>query len=205
MVNPGGRAVDRSANSYNPMKKTTTLLSLIVAVAMLSACESARKVFSSEKTAPDEFAVYSRPPLSLPPNYKLRPPAPGAMLQRGDSTKLMAEKAILGNTVKTGKAPKPVRGSIGVQALLRDTGGMTASSDIRQIINSETSIIVEQDQAFVDKLIFWVDETPYRGVVVDAEKEQRRIQEAQALGKPVSEGNSPAIKRKRARKGLLDF
>jgi hypothetical protein len=187
------------------MKKTTTFLFLIVAVAMLSACESARKVFSSDKTAPDEFAVYSRPPLSLPPDYKLRPPAPGSMIRRGDSTKLMAEKAILGNTVKTGRAPKPVKGSIGVQALLRDTGGMMASSDIRQIINSETSIIVEQDQAFVDKLIFWVDETPYRGIVVDAEKEQKRIQEAQALGKPITESKSPEIKRKRARKGLLDF
>ncbi len=187
------------------MKKTTTLVSLAVAVALLSACESARKVFSAEKTAPDEFAVYSRPPLSLPPDYRLRPPAPGSIRPQSDSAKYMAERAILGNTVRTGKAPKPVEGSIGVQALLRDTGGMTASSDIRQIINNETSIISHQDQAFVDRLIFWVDEKPYQGTIVDAEKEQKRIQEAQALGNPVSEGKTPEIKRKRGRKGLLEF
>ena len=187
------------------MKKTTTLLSLAVAVALLSACESARKAFGVEKTAPDEFAVYSRPPLSLPPDYRLRPPAPGTSRPQMDLTKYMAEQAILGNAVRTGKASKPVEGSVGVQALLRDTGGMTASSDIREIINSETSIISHQDQAFVDRLIFWIDEKPYQGTVVDAEKERKRIQEAQALGKPVTEGKTPEIKRKRGRKGLLEF
>ena len=48
------------------MKKTTAFLSLALAVALLSGCESARKVFSDDKTAPDEFAVYSRPPPSRP-------------------------------------------------------------------------------------------------------------------------------------------
>ena len=43
------------------MKKTTAFLSLALAVALLSGCESARKAFSGDKTAPDEFAVYSRP------------------------------------------------------------------------------------------------------------------------------------------------
>jgi len=61
------------------MKKTTAFLSLALAVALLSGCETGRKVFSGDKTAPDEFAVYSRPPLSLPPDYKLRPPAPGTV------------------------------------------------------------------------------------------------------------------------------
>ena len=69
----------------NPMKKTTAFLSLALAVALLSGCESARKAFSGDKNAPDEFAVYSRPPLSLPPEYKLRPPTPG-VIQPGEST-----------------------------------------------------------------------------------------------------------------------
>ena len=187
----------------NSMKTTTTLLSLFTAVALLSGCESARKAFSSDKTAPDEFAVYSRPPLSLPPEYKLRPPTPG-VIQPGKSPTRIAELAILENSVKTARPKTQIKGSAGLQILLRNTGALTASSDIRALIQQETSIISQQDQAFVDKLIFWVDEEPYQGVVVDAEKEQKRIQEAQALGKPVSEGISPEIKRKR-RKGLLDF
>ncbi len=188
----------------NSMKPAITLVSLCAAVALLSGCESARKAFSSEKTAPDEFAVYSRPPLSLPPEYKLRPPTPG-VIQPGQSPTRIAKQAILKNSVKTARPKTQIKGSAGLQILLRDTGALTASSDIRALIEQESSIISRQDQAFVDKLIFWVDEKPYRGVVVDAEKEQKRIQEAQALGKPVNEGKTPEIKRKRQRKGLFNF
>ncbi|NQU61056.1 MAG: DUF3035 domain-containing protein [Rhodospirillales bacterium] len=190
------------------MKKTTTLLSFflpLAAVALLSGCDSARKAFSSDKTAPDEFSVYSRPPLSLPPEYKLRPPAPGSNRPQIDSTKNLAKQAILGASVKGRQAPKPVKGSPGVQAMLKRTGGLTAEPRIRTLINEETTIISEQDQAFVDKLIFWVDQKPYQGTVVNAEKEQKRIQDAQALGKPINEGATPEIKRKRSRKGLLNF
>ena len=82
------------------MKKTTAFLSLALAVTLLSGCESARKVFSGDKTAPDEFAVYSRPPLSLPPDYRLQPPAPGTVRPQVVSAKYRAKQAILSNTVR---------------------------------------------------------------------------------------------------------
>ena len=188
-----------------PMRKTANFACLLAAMALLGGCESARKVFSSDKSAPDEFAVYSRPPLSLPPEYKLRPPIPGSSRPQGETAKYLAEKAILGGKIRSARKMKPVKGSIGVRALLRDTGALTASADIRSIINEETSILAERDQAFVDKLIFWVDDKPFKGTVVDAEKEQRRIQKNQALGRPVNEGDTPGIKVKRGRKGLLNF
>ncbi len=178
---------------------------MVGAVALLSACESARKAFSGDKSAPDEFAVYSRPPLSLPPEYKLRPPKPGAKFQRGDSTAALAKQAIIGQTVNRRSPPKVIEGSPGVLALLRETGGLTATPGIRATINEEAAIFSSQDQAFVDKLIFWVDESPEGGTIVDAKKEQKRIQRNQALGKPITEGESPEIKVKRARKGLLNF
>ncbi|MBR82941.1 MAG: beta-barrel assembly machine subunit BamF, partial [Magnetovibrio sp.] len=40
----------------------------------LVGCDSVRKSFGGGKNAPDEFVVYKRPPLSLPPEYGLRPP-----------------------------------------------------------------------------------------------------------------------------------
>ena len=135
------------------MKKTTAFLSLALAVALLSGCESARKAFSGDKTAPDEFAVYSRPPLSLPPNYRLRPPAPGTVRPQVDSAKYRAEQAILSSTVRKGGVAKPLKGSTGLMALLRDTGALSATPNIRAIINEETSILSSQDQAFVNKLI----------------------------------------------------
>lgn len=191
--------------SMKPMKKTALLICLMMAGTLLAGCDSARKVFGNEKSGPDEFAVYSRPPLSLPPDYRLRPPVPGTGRPQEQNTQNIAERAMLGKTLKASRNRKPVRGSIGVQALLRDTGGLNASPNIRTILNEETSILSVKDQAFVDRLIFWVDEKPSAGTVVDARKEQQRIRENQALGKPITEGETPQIKRKRSRKGLLDF
>ena len=54
-------------------------------------------------------------------------------------------------------------------------------------------------------MIFWVDDKPYEGSVVDAEKEQKRILENQALGKTITNGETPKIVRQRSTKGLLDF
>jgi len=187
------------------MRKTPFFLCLAGAVALLSGCESARKAFSSDKTAPDEFAVFSRPPLSLPPQYKLRPPKPGKTFLRGEDTSIIAKRAVLGQAVKRQVPPLPAQGSPGVIALLRETGGLNATSDIRATINEETSILSTQDQRFVDKLIFWVDEKEEGGTVVDARKEQKRIQETQALGKPITEGKTPEVKIKRGTKGLLNF
>ena len=186
------------------MKKATTFLCMVGAVALLSGCESARKAFSNEKSGPDEFAVYSRPPLSLPPEYKLRPPKPGEKFQRGGSSVAIAKQAILGRAANR-RPPPRAEGSPGVIALLRETGGLTATPDIRATINEEASILSSQDQVFVDKLIFWIDEEPEGSTIVDAKKEQKRIQRNQALGKPITEGESPEIKVKRGRKGLLNF
>lgn len=52
------------------MKKIVIILAL---TAMLGACGSVKKTLGIEKEAPDEFMVMSRAPLSLPPEYDLRP------------------------------------------------------------------------------------------------------------------------------------
>ena len=38
-----------------------------------------------------------------------------------------------------------------------------------------------------------------------AKKEQKRIQNAKALGKPITEGKTPDVIIQRSRKGFLDF
>ena len=49
----------------------------LLAVLVAGGCEGARKAIGLDKAAPDEFSVYTRAPLSMPPEYGLRPPAPG--------------------------------------------------------------------------------------------------------------------------------
>src|SRR5690348_17094840 len=44
----------------------------------LGGCSDIRKALGYDKSIPDEFAVVSRAPLAIPPDYSLRPPQPGA-------------------------------------------------------------------------------------------------------------------------------
>ena len=173
----------------------------------LAGCDSVRKSVGGGKNAPDEFVVFKRPPLSLPPEYGLRPPAPGESRPQKISPLDQAREAVLGkNTAQPGRTKTTANaGSPGLQALITRTGADKAEPDIRRLVNQESSVLVDEDQLFVNKLIFWVDDKSMPGTVVDSKQEQKRIMSNQALGKPVNEGKIPEVKRKQARKGLLDF
>lgn len=45
---------------------------------LLAGCSDFKKSVGLEPTMPDEFAVESRAPLTIPPDFDLRPPTPGA-------------------------------------------------------------------------------------------------------------------------------
>jgi len=160
------------------MNRYVTLIGLIAVMSGVSGCESIRKATGGKKQAPDEFVVYKRPPLTLPPDFGLRPP------QR--------QQAAPGTTP-------------GTAAILTRTGAYTADPQIRAKVDDETSVLAKEDKRFIDKLIFWVDDVPYHGTVVDPKKEKQRIRQNQALGKKITEGQVPEVKRRSRRKGLLNF
>jgi len=43
----------------------------------LAGCQSAAAALGMTKVVPDEFRVVTKAPLTVPPDYSLRPPAPG--------------------------------------------------------------------------------------------------------------------------------
>jgi len=63
------------------------------------------------------------------------------------------------------------------------------------VVDAETRSINDENDSFVDALIFW-QEQPEPGVIVDADAESQRIRENQALGKPVTEGLTPTVERR---------
>ena len=86
----------------------------------------------------------------------------------------------------------------GEQALLQSAGAVGIDPKIRQEVNQETSQQVAQSSEFVDRLIFW-RKPPEPGTIIDPALEQQRLQENAALGKPVTEGETPVIiQRKKA-------
>lgn len=189
------------------MKRNLILVGLIAVAFAATGCESMRKVVGNKKSAPDEFVVYKRPPLTLPPEFGLRPPTPGADRPQQVQPRDEARSAVLssgGRQAPTNQASRD-GGSRGMSVLLSKTGADAADPTIRAKVEEESSVLAKEDRRFIDKLIFWVDDAPYPGTVVDPKKEQKRIMENQALGKPITEGEVPEIKRKPARKGLLNF
>lgn len=65
------------------MKKVFFCLALVLLSGSLSACSGVKKKLGLENSAPDEFLVTSRAPLSLPPEYDLRPVTDGSSVSPG--------------------------------------------------------------------------------------------------------------------------
>src|SRR5208283_5335621 len=73
----------------------TALSALCLAGASLIAgCGDFKKTIGLEQTLPDEFAVESRAPLTIPPDFDLRPPQPGASRPQEKSADQQAEQII---------------------------------------------------------------------------------------------------------------
>lgn len=156
----------------------------------LSACEGAKKQFDFTKKAPDEFAVMTRAPLEMPPEYTLRPPTPGAARPQEQSTTNMAREAVLGpDAVK--QIAKDNQVSAGEAVILQKTGAANVNPAIRGVVDRETAEIAEDETPGIDTLKKMVgkDVKP-PAKVVDPVAETNRIKANKAAGKPVTTGET---------------
>lgn len=184
------------------------VLMLFGAALILSSCgDSTKRALGLARTAPDEFAVVKSAPLSQPPDFKLRPPRPGAERPGVATPREQARQAIFrgeqDNATQsvrregpsTTAAPQEAvsQRSSGESAFLARAGADGIDPDIRSKIDREASILADADLNFVQKLL---DFKPDNDEVVDAEAEARRLRENQALGRPATEGDTPLIDRK---------
>ena len=177
-------------------------LVVIGVVASLAGCEQTREAFGLKKSAPDEFAVVTRAPLALPPDYGLRPPTPGVQRPQEKSTTNEAQNILL-SKVGSGRQDAPDRKNLskGEIALLGKAGAQNADPSIRDKVARESAVIAKGDDKFLAKLIFWQKDPP-PGIILDADSESRRLRENSALGDTPVKGTTPVIERKT--KGLLE-
>jgi hypothetical protein len=173
-------------------------LSLFAALSLsLAACggESLSDTLGYGKSAPDEFAIVTKAPLVIPPDYSLRPPQPGAPRPQEMELQpsLGAQRALIGEEALSAENVGPAR-SQGEQVLLQETGAEQADPRIRQVVNAETRSLVERDKTFVDDVIFWKKDGPAPDErLVNPVEENERIQQNEAEGKPVTEGETPTV------------
>jgi len=153
------------------------------------------------RTAPDEFTVVSRPSLSVPPEFSLRPPKPGEP-PRGASAEEQARAALLGKEAKPQEtidsiidptsnptAVSPVLESSGStpagDALLKRAGAENAKSDIRDLLGGDAQ---RKDTNTEAKSLFERVSGGKKEPVVDPKKEAERIRDNKDKGKPITEG-----------------
>ncbi len=175
--------------------------SLIAAMVLaLSACSDVKKQLGFTKQSPDEFRVVSQAPLSLPPDYTLRPPQPGIPRPQEGTTSQQAKNAVFRLQQPQAGTLEPKNESdarsLGELSLLKAAGAGQSDPNIRRVIDAETLRINAEGDNFLEDLVFWREPQP-TGEIVDAIEEAKRLRENSALGKSVTDGETPTIERKR--------
>jgi len=173
-----------------------SLITFGIAALALSACSNVREDLGLGRAPPDEFAVVDRPPLSMPPDFDLRPPRPGALRPQDVDMSQHANETLFPTATGSASANALAEPSDAEKALLATTGGDKADPSIRETVNKETSQKVAVQQHLVTDLLDWVHgENDKPTATVDAPAEAERIKEAKDKGEPLSQGPTPVIER----------
>ena len=112
-----------------------------VALLALGACTgTVQENLGLGKRSPDEFQVVRRAPLTLPPDYSLRPPEPGAAPSSTQDTSAQAREILTRQPappVDTQQSP--------VETALLAQSPVTAEPGIREILVAENSELLDID------------------------------------------------------------
>lgn len=170
---------------------------ILVLTASLAGCggEDLSRTFGIVRDAPDEFTVTTRAPLSMPPDFSLQPPIPGAPRPQEQSARDAAQAALSPQSV----LQQDTQRTGGEQALLA-AAGHAAPTDIRRKV-SQDAALDSGGPSVTDELMFW-RKPAQPGIVVDPTKEAQRLRTNAALGQDTQAGDTPIIQP--GRKGVLD-
>ena len=128
---------------------------LLGAATALCGCESLRDATGSAKEAPDEFAIVTKAPLVIPPDYNLRPPKPGAAPTNQVEPTQAAQQALLGADNATVAAAIPGNASMGEKLLLTHAGAQNANPTIRQDLVADDTALQTSSDSFTNNVLFW--------------------------------------------------
>lgn len=144
------------------------------AVALIG-CQSIREAAGVVKTPPDEFAVVTKAPLVIPPDYNLRPPKPGAPPTNQSSPTDTAEAVMTGDSPEAVAASLPNNYSAAEKNMLANTGGATSDHTVRSQIAADNKAMTTASPSFTDQLLFRSPPDPYAGHPLDADAEHAKL------------------------------
>lgn len=176
--------------------KASAIVRIAVGFALIAVftggCAGFGRVVGGGKNPPDEFAVTTKAPLVVPPDYALRPPKPGETRPEELSPSDRARQVLMG--AAGAEPPTP-----GEQYILRKANALTADPNIRNLLNAETGGRGEKDRSFANQLIFWkfvdgkVDDSA-APLKVDNPEEWWAARE-KSIATAIGEGTTVTIKR----------
>jgi len=163
------------------MTKPIAIVALVVAAAATSGCASLSRSLGATKSSPDEFRVVSQAPLTLPPDYNLRPPRPGEArpteLQPADE----ARAALFGQEV--GQAA-----SQGERTFVTNAGAGAADPNIRDTVDFESQGIVRRNENFVNRVLSFGGSGAPAAAPLNAEQEAQRLQDEESIRRATGGG-----------------
>lgn len=173
------------------MSKLVNRVIITSALFALAGCSSGFKdTLGLRRSAPDEFRVVSNAPLSVPPEFSLRPPMPGAKRPQDAELNQQAKDILLGEEA----AAKHSGETKAESAFLSKANVQDADPEIKDVLTNE-----ELDQASAEESKGFFSKAKEKLVKkddpsVNAAKEKKRIEENSKEGKPVNEGVVPVVK-----------
>ena len=161
-------------------RRLAVLSVLAVSALALSACGSVRQGMGLTKVVPDEFVTVSTAPLTVPPEYGLRPPAPGQPRPQELAPESAARQILLGQR-------QAITRTAGEQALVSAAGADRADPLARYVIDDEFGDLTHKEESFANRVMFWrrddaatqaptVSQTEQGAVTIDAATEAARLQ-----------------------------
>ncbi len=166
-------------------------LAVLALPVVLAGCDGGiSRTLGLTRDPPDEFTVTTRAPLSIPTEFTLPPPTPGASRPQELSERQQAEAAL---APQVALAAPDAANSPGQQALLQATGP-AAPANIRSEVNAEIALD-QPKKTLADRLAFWRPDPP-AGTAVDPKRESQRLRENAALGQSPDSGVTPIVQPK---------
>ncbi len=163
------------------MRKQLAIISGLVSLGLVtSACSTARQALGLEKVAPDEFRVVTKAPLSVPPDYALRPPAPGGDQPQTFDAQSSARMVLIGKEAAA-------RRTQGENLLVAKAGGDRVDPSVRFVVDDENGDLTYKTPDFANRVINFRpdDERTPLNAMSEAERLRQQAITSATGGQPV--------------------
>ncbi|HWA90995.1 MAG TPA: DUF3035 domain-containing protein [Rhizomicrobium sp.] len=158
-------------------------LALLGASALsLGGCQTIRSAAGMTKEGPDEFAIVTKQPLIIPPEYNLRPPRDGAPPTNQVAPTDSAQAALFDTDPANAAKAVPGDASQAEKLLLAQAGATNPDPSIRQLVTADGRAMEAAGDDFTKQVLFWQDGKTPEGTPVDAEAEDKRLSSRKVAG-----------------------